>query len=503
MNALQRKPRRNLTVVLAAKGAKTGPMARPLRLITGSDDREFLSAALEILETPASPRRIAFIWLVCLIFAGALIWSCFAKLDIYAVASGRIQPSGRSKVVQSLDPGKIKLVSVANGMRVNAGDTLLQLDPTEAEADRRSAASELEAADAEVARRQAAIDAVRSGAGAPGLATATTIRFPENVASAARQREQVVLAADLAQYAASLAGLQGQLGQNLATKEKLSASIAQRSRLLGVLQQRVEMRHQLVQLQVGSVAARLDAQQQLESELTNVASEKGQLLEAEAAALTTRYRIEQLMHQFVADQANKLSDTLNRRDRLKENVIKADAKADRMQLVSPISGTVQQLSVTTIGQVISVGQPLLVIVPHTGPIEIEALVQNRDFGFVAVGQEAVVKIDAFPFTRYGTVAGEIVRISHDAVFDKDLTRMDAAMPQSQTSSTLDATPKTQGLVYPVAVQLERSSMLVDGKETPLMPGMTATVEIRTGERRVIDYLLSPLREVASQAGHER
>ena len=149
------------------------------------------------------------------------------------------------------------------------------------------------------------------------------------------------------------------------------------------------------------------------------------------------------------------------------------------------------------------GQPLLVIVPHTGPIEIEALVQNRDFGFVAVGQEAVVKIDAFPFTRYGTVAGEIVRISHDAVFDKDLTRMDAAMPQSQTSSTLDATPKTQGLVYPVAVQLERSSMLVDGNETPLMPGMTATVEIRTGERRVIDYLLSPLREVASQAGHER
>lgn len=502
MNALRRNPRRNLTVVRGA-GTKARPIARPLRLITGSGDREFLPAALEILETPASPWRIAFIWIVSLIFAGALVWSYFAKLDIYAVASGRIQPSGRSKVVQSLDPGKIKVIAVANGTRVDVGDTLLELDPTEAEADRRAAASDLEAADAEVARRQAAVDAVRSGAIYSGQTAATTIRFPENVGQAARQRQQAVLAADLAQYASTLAGLQGQLGQNLATQEKLSTSIAQRDRLPSVLQRRVEMRHQLVQLQVGSVAAALDAQQQLESELTNVASEKGQLLEAEAAARTTRHRIEQLTSQFIADQANKLSDTLNRRERLKENLVKADARADRMRLVAPINGTVQQLAITTIGQVISVGQPLLVVVPQTGPIEIEALAQNRDFGFVAVGQEAVVKIDAFPFTRYGTVQGKVVRISNDAVFDKDVTRMDATMPQSQTSSALDATPKAQGLIYPVAVALARSSLPVDGNEAALMPDMTATVEIRTGERRVIDYLLSPLREVVSQAGHER
>lgn len=116
---------------------------------------------------------------------------------------------------------------------------------------------------------------------------------------------------------------------------------------------------------------------------------------------------------------------------------------------------------------------------------------------------AVVKVDAFPFTRYGTVEGRVVRISHDTVFDRDMTRMDAATPQGQTASALDATPKTQGLVYPVTVELARSSMPVDGNAAALIPGMSATVEIRTGERRVIDYLLSPLREVVSQAGHER
>lgn len=498
MNALRRTASaKNLTVVEGTEVGR-GLIRRPLHVITGSEDREFLPAALEILETPASPRRIAFIWIVCLLLGSALVWSYFAKLDIHAVASGRIQPSGRSKVVQSVDPGRIKVIAVENGTRVQSGDTLLELDPTEADANRRAAASELEALDAEIARRETAIDLVRSGQTA-----APKIPFAQAVGEAARRREDAVLLADLAQYGASRAGLEAQLEQNLATKERLSSSIAQRHRLVTVLQRRLDMRHQLVQLQVGSLSSVLDAQQQLESEMTNVTSDKGQLREAEAAARATQQKIEQLTSQFIADQATKLTNALNRRDQLQQNLVKAEARADRTRLVAPISGVVQQLAVTTIGQVVSSGQPLLVIVPQSGPIEIEALVQNSDFGFVRVGQEVVVKIDAFPFTRYGTLDGRVVRISHDAVFSKDLTKTDAAMPQSETASALDATPKTQGLVYPVTVELARSSVPVDGKDVSLMPGMTATVEVRTGERRVIDYLLSPLREVLSRAAHER
>jgi hemolysin D len=247
----------------------------------------------------------------------------------------------------------------------------------------------------------------------------------------------------------------------------------------------------------------LDARQQLEQELTNMTSDKGQLREAEAGAVATERKIEQTQKQFLADQADKLAAAIKQRDHLTQDAIKSQAKAQRTRLLAPIDGIVQQLAVTTIGQVISPGQALLVVVPQDGPLEIEALVPNSDFGFIRLNQEAVVKVDAFPFGRYGTLDGKVVRVSHDSVYDKDVANGDAASPQIQNSSTLDTTPKTQGLVYPVTVQLARPSMFVDGNWVSLAAGMTATVEIRTGDRRVIDYLLSPLREIVSQAAHER
>ena len=491
-------PRNRLAVVRSQPPAKQSVLGLPLRLITSSDDREFLPAALEILETPASPRRLAFIWIVCLILGAALIWSCVAKLDIYAVAPGRIQPSGRSKVIQSFEPGKVKVIAVANGARVNAGDTLLELDPTDAYADRDSAAGDLEAGNAEIARREAEITAVLSG-----NMTAPEIAFPATVGKAARSRERNVMMAEIAQYSSSRDALQAQLEQNLATKQKLTASIAQRLKLIAIEQKRLDMRKQLNQLQVGSLMNVLDAQQQLENELTSLATDKGSLLEATAAAVATERKIEQLQKQFVADQAGKLGDAVKKRDQNEQVAIKTQAKAERTRLAAPVSGIVQQLAVTTIGQVVTSGQSLLVIVPQNGPIDIEALVPNSDFGFVTLGQEAVVKIDAFPFSRYGTIDGKVIRVSHDSVYDKDVAASDASTPQAENQSTLSSTPKTQGLVYPVTVELARSDMLLDGKAVALVPGMSATVEIRTGERRVIDYLLSPLREIVSQAGHER
>jgi hemolysin D len=99
--------------------------------------------------------------------------------------------------------------------------------------------------------------------------------------------------------------------------------------------------------------------------------------------------------------------------------------------------------------------------------------------------------------------GKVVRVSRDAVFDKDLSNTDAATAPQQNASVLSSTPKMQGLVYPVTVELSRRSILIDNKDVPLSAGMTGAIEIRTGERRVIDYLLSPLREMVAQSGHER
>jgi len=257
---------------------KLNPLSRRLMVVTSSDDREFLPAALKILETPASPKRIAFIWIVCLMLAAALGWSYIAKLDIYAVATGRIQPSGRSKVIQPLDAGRIKTIAVENGTRVKAGDLLLELDPTDAYAERDAAAADLEALDAEIPRRVAGIDTVLSGA-----SDVPKVSFPSNVGRTLQTRESNVLSAELAQYRASRATLKADLREKIANQTRLRSTIESRERLVALLNQRLSMKRELLTTGSGSLTGVLDAQQQVEQELTNLAYDKGQLLESQAA----------------------------------------------------------------------------------------------------------------------------------------------------------------------------------------------------------------------------
>ena len=470
-------------------------------LLSGrSEDLEFLPAHLEILETPPAPQRLAALWLLCGVLAAAIVWSVFAKLDIYAVASGRVQPTGRSKVIQPLDPGAVKAIRVENGSKVKAGDVLLELDPTLASAERQASSGDLWSLRAEIPRRRAAIETVQAH-----RTDAPKVTFPEDVNAEIRLREESVLAAELAQYAASVASLQGQIGENEALKARFKGSIEARERLIAIQRERLGMKQELMAKGAGTRAAALESQQGLESELTNLAYDKGQLTQADAAGVSLTKKAEMLQKQFVADQAQKLTDAQRKLDRFREDLVKANFRLDRTTLRAPIDGTVQQLAVTTIGQVVTTGQPLMVLVPSEGAIEIEALVQNTDIGFVEVGQEATIKVNAFPFTRYGTLDGRVIRVSRDAVDAKDASQTSdaATASRAQNQSIFSSTPSAQNLVFPVVVSLNKTSLSIDGKDVPLSAGMTAQVEIQTGSRRVIDYLFAPLRETTGTAGHER
>ncbi len=185
--------------------------------------------------------------------------------------------------------------------------------------------------------------------------------------------------------------------------------------------------------------------------------------------------------------------------------MKANDKAQHARIMAPIDGTVQQLAVTTVGQVVTSGQPLMVIVPSSGALEVMALVQNQDIGGVKEEQDVVLKVDAFPFSHYGTLKGTVKRISNEAVDSQEATASSDASTLARpiNNSAISGSQKVQNLVYPVSVQLDRTMMNADGKDVPLMPGMMVTAEIQTGSRRVIQYLLAPIWEATSQAAHER
>jgi len=165
---------------------------------------------------------------------------------------------------------------------------------------------------------------------------------------------------------------------------------------------------------------------------------------------------------------------------LEQELIKAEQRGRLMHLTAPVAGTVQQLAVNTVGGVVTPAQPLMVIVPKDNMLEVEAMLPNKDIGFVNPGQDAEVKVETFPFTKYGTLHGKITQVSSDAIQDEKL-----------------------GLIYSTRVKLSKDTLRVENKMVRLTPGMAVTVEVRTGTRRVIEYFLSPLMQVTSESLRER
>jgi hemolysin D len=523
------------------------PSPRTPPAVTGRD-REFLPAALEILETPPPPLPIALMATICVCALAALTWSFFGRLDVHATAPGKIETVGYAKVIEPLDPGKIAAIHVEAGQTVKAGDLLLELDPAEADADAVSAQDALDASLAEIARRRYAIEAVRAaemkqivavqsqdavskdprtkeipakkaahGVEEPAQDVALgpidqlaeqsdpEIAWDENLPEPFRLREEAVLRADLIQLSDALKALDKQMAQKLATRRRLNMSIAYQNTLIETLTNRVSTRQEAIDLQVGTKINLYDAKEELEKSEASLASDQGQLIETDAALTEVQSEKAKTVSQFIADNENKLADASRKADEARQALAKATARLGRTKLYAPIDGVVQQTAITTVGQVVTTGQQLIVLTPTGGKLQVEALVANLDIGFVKPGQDAVIKLDAFPFTRFGALHGKVVKIASAAIAEQDAKR--ALANATATANVAPEAPtapgQPQSFVFPVTVSLDKTAMEIDNATIPLTPGMTVAVEIKTDSRRVIDYLLSPLAKVASEAARER
>jgi hemolysin D len=505
--------------------------SRPPPVVVTGRDREFLPAALEILETPPPPLPIALMATISACALAALIWAYFGRLDVHATAPGKIEPAGYSKVIEPLDPGKIAAIHVEKGQTVKAGQLLLELDPAEANADALAAQNALNASLAETARRRFAIDAVRAAetdaqSGEDRLDARSKDDAPgadqsavENLAGEAelrvawdaavpepfRLREEAVLRADLVQLSDALKALDRQMAEKLATQKRLDMSIAFQNKLMDTLNQRVSTRQQAIDLNVGTKIDLYNAKEELQKSQAALASDQGQLIETDAAIRSVRSEKAKAISQFIADNENKLAEAARKADEARQELAKADARLARTRLYAPTDGIVQQMAVTTVGQVVTTGQQLVVVTPFGGKLQVEALVANLDIGFVKPGQDAVIKIDAFPFTRFGALHGKVVNIASAAISEQDAKR--ALANETATANVAPEAPSAPGqpesFVFPVTVSLDETAMKIDNATIPLTPGMTASVEIRTDSRRVIDYLLSPLAKIGSEALRER
>jgi hemolysin D len=457
------------------------------------DELAFLPAALEIVETPPSPIGRLLAANIILLFCLALIWSWFGTIDIVASATGKIMPSGRTKVIQPFETGVVRSIRVQDGQAVKAGDVLIELDPTVNAAERDHSQNDLVAERLNIARLRAALAAVDD-------------REPEFVPPAGADpvlvsTQRQLLLNQVTEHRAKIAALARQQAQKEAEQATTAATIHKLEAMIPVVQQRVDIRKTLMERELSSKITYFEILQLLVEQQEELSVQKSHLTEAEAAVAAIR----ETRGQAAAEYRHTLSDELAKAEQkangLAQDLIKAEQKTRLQQLISPVDGVVQQLAIHTVGGVVTPAQALLVIVPSDSRLEIEAMVSNRDIGFVHPGQDAEIKIDTFNFTRYGLLRGEVLSVSQDAIIrDQPQDRSGVRRPGTPSDSS---EPKGQELNYSARVSLDRTKMQIDDRMVDLSPGMAVTVEIKTGARTILDYLLSPLIRYQQDVLHER
>ena len=438
-------------------------------------DEEFLPAALEIAERPPSPIGRAIMWSIISSLVIALLWSIFGWVDIVAVGEGRAVPNGRLQSIEAAEAGTVRTINVKEGTKVKQGDPLITLDPTYAAADVGAAVAEFNQASLAAARANALLSYI-SGKSAE-------IIPPPNASPAAVNAEKEVVRSRINSLEEKLAGLRArELGAKSAISSARS-SLARTRETLPLAQEQLDARAELDRRGFGARLVTLQAKERVVSLQYDAQTQIQDIQRSQAELNMIERERAQTIADFRAQAASELSEAETTAMSRREAATKAKERERQQILTAPLSGTIMEVAITTIGERVEAGAPLMTLVPDGQELEIDAMILNKDIGFVKEGQRAIVKLETYPFTRFGYLIGHVERVAADSVSDEK-----------------------RGMVFPVTIKIDSAKLTRENtqdKKLNLTPGMTASVEISTGKRRIIDFILSPVAKATSEAGRER
>ncbi|GAB5457602.1 MAG: HlyD family type I secretion periplasmic adaptor subunit [Henriciella sp.] len=452
-------------------------------------EREFLPAALEIMDTPPRPIGRFVLWLIIGAATFALLWATFSRVDIVAVAEGRVVPRGKLQSVEAAEAGTVRALLVREGDRVQEGQPLVELDPTYADADADAARTELATAKLQRAR---AVAMIQYNQGQPWSID------PDGLAPGVSAAEESLVAARIRAHEAELASLNERLGGATVSKRQAQTEVARIDATLPTLRTQLAARQELAD---AGYAPRIQVEE-LQERLTTLTFQRAvqvdEILKAEGEAAMIAREASAARANFRASAAGELSEAESIIATRTELLQKAERREALQTLTAPVDGVVNEISVTTIGEVAEPGTPIITIVPQGDELIIEAFLLNKDVGFIKINQEAIIKLESYPFMRYGYLVGVVEHVSADAIVDQ-----------------------ARGLIFPARIRIVESKLRADrlgmtgtlqntseiartGDTANLLaPGMSAAVEIKTGKRTVLSYLLSPVARSVSEAGRER
>ncbi|MCT8343182.1 MULTISPECIES: HlyD family type I secretion periplasmic adaptor subunit [Photorhabdus] len=431
---------------------------------------DFLPTHLALSQRPPSPfaRYTAITLSIGIIIA--LLWAYLGKLDVQATATGRLIVSGRSQIIQAYEQSRVTAIHVQNGQRVKKDAPLLTLNTLGVNQDITRLLKQIEYQAHEKIRYQALTEEQEPTEQElfQALPASQQTQVADNYSREKREYEAVVT------------NLKAEMNVNLSSQQSRKSDINALTKLRQNISQRLKARQTLSQKQVISKVEYLEQEKEFLETERLIAQQNAELHVLQSQYISLEERLNSLKTQKEREWFDKRKQAEVQLVVLEQELAKAQIREQLEVIRSPVTGTVQQLSVHTLGAVLQPAQNLMVIVPDDNVQLAEVQILNKDAGFVYPGQLVTVKVDAFPYTRYGTIDGELLSISRDSTTDERL-----------------------GLVFPAQVSLKSNSIAIDDTQVEITPGMSIVAEIKTDQRRVIDYLLSPIREYQSEALREK
>lgn len=416
------------------------------------DSYEFKPVIVEIEDKPLNPLGRSILWIIIALIIACVLWLFFAKVDVVVTTRGKVIPTGEIKILKPLETGVISKILVKEGQAVKVGDILMQIDPSVSKVNLTTKQNELNALNMTIKRLEA---------------LGFDKKLNENDLNALSEDEKNLYFHQLNTYKDALKQYDFKLEQ---TKHSLDGTDAEINRLSSLLK---KSSNRLERLQgVQDIIAYKD----YENTQKEVLDATQKLSIARQQKLETSKKIGEIKQEISVFKENTktkyLDELINKQKEASD--IKAQIntymfQGRQQQITSPVDGYIGKLMVNTQGGVVNSTEPLLSIIPANEPLIIKANALNKDIGFLMVGQEVSIKIDTFNFQKYGKLDGKLFYISSDSIKDEQ-----------------------HGEIYEIKVEPKQTTLLVEGEQKSIEPGMSVTAEIKTGKRRVIELFIYPI-----------
>jgi membrane fusion protein, adhesin transport system len=416
------------------------------------------------------PSWRAFAWPVMIFLIAAMGWAYFASLDEVAVTNGEVVPQGKVKMVQHLEGGIVEALFVTEGDIVKEGAPLLQLDLASSGTNLDELQVRL---DSELLVRARLVAEAQGG----------EIQFDEDVANrrpTLANAQQQAFDARKRELASTLGIMREQVKQKQLETKELAARTKAVKRNYKLAGERLKMSQSLLSEGLTAKIEHLELEAEVESLDGELRSLQPSLPKAQAAVEEATQRLREGEVRFRREAQDELGKVEQNIARVNELMTQANEQGSRAEIKSPIDGVVKNMRYNTIGGVVRPGEPILEIVPTSGNLVIEVKLNPTERGFIRVGQPTVIKISTYDFARYGGLDGEVIRVAPD------------------TSLNEDGSP-----YFRVVVRTEKNYLGQTEGDLPITPGMQATVDIHTGKKSVMDFLIRPILKLRHEAFRER